>query len=94
MINPINITQEMLPEKVIEIAHTAQAVPSLIYSWIFFAISLFIIGHISLDTPAGKRKFNWTWLTVILLSGAFVVWLSLSPITVNKLTQWFLSWIS
>ncbi len=92
-ITPLNITENLLPEKIIEIAHASQAVPSVILLWLFFTIISLIVGMIVYDTRYGKNKFLLTWIIITILSGLFALWISLSPITINELTSWAKSWI-
>ncbi len=88
MINPINITQEMLPEQVILECHRSTATPSLIVLFLIFAVISFL-PYFFFDTKAGSRKYLMSWIMFMIITAIVLMILIFNPLWVNEILGWF-----
>ncbi|MAG47926.1 hypothetical protein CL617_04935 [archaeon] len=87
----LNITSNMLPEQVLEQAHTVVAVPQLILLYLVFSLIFLIIGLFSINANTGNhpyRKFMVIWGVSVVVAGLFLIFLVYSPHSTNAFIEW------
>ena len=84
----IDITPSLSQEQILSLAHKATAIPSLVIFYILFSLVFLGTGLLLIDSKkSGYGKFLLIWGVSVFAGGLIVLWLSLSPSTV----QWIMN---
>lgn len=86
------ITTEMSKGAMIELAHQATAVPSMISLYIIFGISLFFSGWGFKEQDTSWGRFFWIWSSTMALVFVFLIFFIYSPDSIQWLASKY-EWI-
>ena len=84
----------MTQEQILTIAHKTTAVPAMLILYAVFGLSLFFTGWAFKDENAHWGRFFWIWLSTMLVTGMFLIFLIYSPNSVQLIATKFAGYMS
>ena len=85
----INITSTMTQEQILELAHKATAMPSLILLWIIFILSYLLVGLMFKTKNLNWGRFFWMWTITSIITLGGVIFLVYSPNIVQLFVEFW-----
>lgn len=86
----INLTQSMSQKEILEVAHSATAIPAIWILFSAFALIFLIVGLVLIDRKkSGYGKFFLIWIISVIFGGITATFLTLSPNSVQNIVNLF-----
>ena len=94
MVNVSAIANQTI-ETAADVMHEATAIPSLLIGYIGFSLIVLVTGLLMIDgRRSGYGKFMLIWIISSILAGLVVLWIAMSPETINLIATTVTSWFS
>jgi len=79
----------MTQEQILELAHKATAMPSLILLWIIFILSYLLVGLMFKTKNLNWGRFFWMWTITSIITLGGVIFLVYSPNIVQLFVEFW-----